>query len=199
MGGGYWYDIGTHYQIVSGNINEIGSMYANRHADHPTVGPEADEPRFHAFWVNTPHSVGEATRMSTDVVVATVTDVSEGDAIETVHPAGVQRIPTQRVTFSVDRKRKGSLRPHESFVLFQNGNEANRFDEDPSYEVGHTYLMFLSPREDGTYLVIAPEGRYEVTSNGLLPVVDGGFAGQLKGASLRDVMADVARTLDEKQ
>jgi hypothetical protein len=204
MGGGYWYDIGTHYQIVSGNINEIGSMYANRivapHTDHPTVGPEADEPRFHAFWVNTPHSVVEATRMATEVVVATVRDVADGDAIETVHPAGVQRIPTQRVTFDVERRRKGSLGVGESFVLFQNGNEANRFDEDPSYEVGHTYLIFLTPREDGTYLVIAPEGRYEVTRDGLLPVVDGGFAGQLRGADLRDVLSDVKQALEiEKQ
>jgi hypothetical protein len=200
MGGGYWYDIGTHYTIVSGNINEIGSMYAGRIADrHTLVGPEADEPRFHAFWRNTPHSIAEATHMASDVVVATVRDVAEGDAIETVHAAGVQRIPTQRVTFDVDRKRKGSLRVGESFVLFQNGNEANRFDEDPSYEVGHTYLMFLSPREDGTYLVISPEGRYEVTEHGLSPVVEDGFAGQLEGASLRDVMADVGRALIEKQ
>jgi hypothetical protein len=200
MGGGYWYDIGTHYQIVSGNINEIGSMYASRVADrHSVVGPEADEPRFHAFWVNTPHSIGEATRMASAVVVATVRDVSDGAPIETVHAAGVQRIPTQRVTFDVERSRKGSLRPGESFVLFQNGNEANRFDEDPSYEVGSSYLMFLSAREDGTYLVIAPEGRYEVTDDGLVPAVDGGFAGQLKGASLRDVMFDVTRAIAEKQ
>src|SRR5215213_5001924 len=80
MGGGYWYDIGTHYTIVSGNINEIGSMYANRVAtnpDHPTVGPEVGAPRFHAFWINHPHSLGEASRMSDAVVVARVTDVTE--------------------------------------------------------------------------------------------------------------------------
>src|SRR4051794_10456186 len=104
MGGGYWYDIATHYTIVSANINQIGSIYANKsaapgqvlgeHGDH-----EENAPRFHAFWVNTPHSVGEATLMSNAVVVATVRDVSEGEPIETRHTAGVQRIPTQRVTF----------------------------------------------------------------------------------------------------
>ena len=196
MGGGYWYDIGTHYTIVSSNVNEINSMYANKSSDHPIVGPEAGAPRFHAFWVNHPHSLREATRMSTEVVVATAYDVTEGAVIETVDPDGnVQRIPTERVHFTVKSSKKGVLSPGESFVLFQNGNHDNRFDEDPSYKLGHRYILFLSAREDGTYMVISPEGRYEVTRRGLVPVVEKGFAGELKGASLNDVTADVERAV----
>lgn len=200
MGGGYWYDIGTHYTIVQGNINEIGSMYANRIVnqtpDHPVVGPEAGAPRFHAFWVNHPHSIPEATRMADNVVVATVTDVTDGDPIVTVDPDGnVQRIPTERVHFTVKRNHKGDLSVGESFVLFQNGNQANRFDEDPSYRVGARYLLMLNPREDGTYMVIAPEGRYQVTGRGLVPAVEKGFAGELRGASLNDVTADIQRAV----
>jgi len=203
MGGGYWYDIGTHYTIVQGNINEIGSMYANRVAsqtlDHPIVGPEADAPRFHAYWVNHPHSLREAARLASDVVVATVNDVTEGDAIETLDPDGnLQRIPTERVRFTVkNRNQKGSLEIGESFILFQNGNHENRFDEDPSYKVGRRYLLFLVPREDGTYMVVSPEGRYEVTRHGLVPAVEKGFAGDLRGASLEDVTADVDRAIAE--
>jgi hypothetical protein len=199
MGGGYWYDIGTHYTIVQGNINEIGSMYANKsgdHPEHPIVGPEAGAPRFHAYWVNHPHSLRESVRMSTEVVVATAFDVTEGDAIETVDPDGnVQVIPTERVHFRVKSAKKGVLSPGESFVLFQNGNHENRFDEDPSYKLGHRYILFLSAREDGTYMVISPEGRYEITRGGLVPVVEKGFAGDLRGASLKDVTADVDRAL----
>jgi len=206
MGGGYWYDIGTHYTIVQGNINEIGSMYAtrvaNRTPDHPVVGPEAGAPRFHAFWINHPQSLREATRMASEVVVATVTDVTPGDDIVTVDPDGVtQRIPTERVHFTVKRNYKGSLENDESFVMFQNGNHENRFDEDPSYRVGARYLLMLSPREDGTYMVISPEGRYQVTRNGLIPAVEKGknFAGNLAGASLEDVTADVTRAVIDVQ
>jgi hypothetical protein len=200
MGGGYWYDIGTHYTLVSHNINDIGSMYTDRLAAnpaHPTIGPEADAPRFHAFWYNHPHSFNEAIRLSSNVVDATVSAVVDGDDIVTTHEAGVTRIPTQRVHFQVNRGFKGDLRAGESFVLFQNGNEENRFEEDPSYEVGARYLMFLTPREDGTYRVISPEGRYGVTDNGLQPAAKEGFAGDLKGASLKDVVSDVKRSLAE--
>ena len=194
MGGGYWYDIGTHYTIVSHNVNDIGSMYANKAAKHSLVGPEAGEPLIHAFWYNHPRSLGQAARLASEVVVATVTDVTEGDAIAIGEEGN---IPSQRVHFNVKRSQKGSLRAGESFVLFQNGNGGNRFDEDPSYKVGHRYLLLLTPREDGTYLVVSPEGRYEVTGRGLVPAAEKGFAADLKGASLQDVISDVARTLAE--
>jgi hypothetical protein len=194
MGGGYWYDINTHYTIVSHNVNDIGTMYANKVLKHSIVGPEADEPRIHAFWANHPRTLGQATRLASEVVVATVDYVTEGDPIS-IGEEGT--IPSQRVHFTVKRGQKGSLRAGESFVLFQNGNDANRFDEDPSYKVGHRYLLFLTPREDGTYLVVSPEGRYQVTRNGLVPAAEKGFAADLKGASLTDVLADVERTVAE--
>jgi hypothetical protein len=205
MGGGYWYDIGTHYTIVQGNINEIGSMYANRFAggegqvfgEHGSPGGMA--PRIHAFWYNHPHSLREATKIADKVVVATMTGVSDGKPIVSRSEDGtyVNRIPTQRVTFQVMDSRKGDLVENESFVLFQNGNFQNRFDEDPSYKLGATYLLFLSDRGDGTYMVIAPEGRYEITQKGLAPVTERSFASSLKGARIEDVIMDVQRSLEE--
>ncbi len=206
MGGGYWYDIGTHYTIVQGNINEIGSMYANRARagipEFPTVGPETDTPRFHAFWTNHPHSVRETTRMARQVVVATVTGVAQGATIVNRQKDGyVSRIPTQRVSFDVENSFKGSLGAGESFVLFQNGDETHRFDEDPSYEVGSRHLLFLTPRKDGTYLVVAPEGRFELHGHEgheeLVPASRNGFAAALKGAGLPNVMLDVRRAVAE--
>ncbi len=202
MGGGYWYDIGTHYTLVQGNINEIGTMYANRLADPGEVTGGSDDhegetPRFHAYWRNNPRTIRQVARLSDAIVVAKVTSVDEGDDIVTRHPDGVQRIPTQRVTFRVQRDRRGDLEVGETFVLFQNGNEENRFDEDPSYKKGRSYLMFLTVREDGTYMPVSPEGRYEITKNGLVPAAKKGFAAELKGADLKYVENEATRTFVE--
>ncbi|HEX6902082.1 MAG TPA: hypothetical protein VF789_20360, partial [Thermoanaerobaculia bacterium] len=99
--------------------------------------------------------------------------------------------------FTVKRGQKGSLKAGDSFVLFQNGNDHNRFDEDPSYKVGAKYLMFVTPREDGTYLVVSPEGRYQLSGKGLIPASHRGFAADLAGASVTDVLSDVERTVAE--
>lgn len=204
MGGGYWYDIGTHYTIVQGNINEIGSMYANRVAGQSEVTEESgahegETPRFHAYWFHNPRSLRETTKLASEVVVATVTAKADGKPIVSRSEDGtyVNRIATQRITFQVMDSRKGKLDENDKFVLFQNGNENNRFDEDPSYKIGATYLMFLTRRGDGTYLVVSPEGRYEVTPQGLAPAVDKSFAGGLKGARIEDVILDVERALEE--
>jgi hypothetical protein len=201
MGGGYWYDIATHYRPVSHNVTDIGNMYANRfeaNSAFPTVGPEVNAPKIHAYWANNPRSLRETTRLASDVVVATVTGVAEGKPIvDRTQDGYVSRIPTQRVTFSVMDTRKGSMVADETFVLFQNGNYNNRFDEDPSYKVGATYLMFLTPRPDGTYLVVSPAGRFEISQKGLVPAAQDGFAATLKGASLEDVIRDVQGALEQ--
>jgi hypothetical protein len=197
MGGGYWYSIANAYRPVTHNVNDVGTMYANKHDDdhgHPTVGPEADAPRFHAYWYHNPRTLAQTTRLASDVVVATVDYVTEGDPIK-ISEEGGGNIPTQRVRFTVKRSRKGDMVAGESFVLFQNGNDQNRFDEDPSYKVGERYLLFLTPRPDGTYLVVSPHGRYEVSPKGLVPATDKGFAAELKGASLSDVLSDVSQAL----
>jgi hypothetical protein len=198
MGGGYWYDIATHYRPVSHNVTDIGNMYANRISAFPLVGPEAGAPKIHAYWVNNPRSLRETTKLASDIVVATVTGVAEGRPIVNRTEDGyVSRIPTQRVTFSVMDTRKGSMVPEESFVLFQNGNYNNRFDEDPSYKIGATYLLFLTPRPDGTFLVVSPAGRYEITQKGLAPASKDGFAASLNGARIEDVISDVQGALEQ--
>jgi hypothetical protein len=201
MGGGYWYDIATHYTPVSHNVTDIGNMYANRISTNPafpTVGPEAGAPRIHAYWVNNPRTLRETTRLASDVVVATVTGVTDGKPIvDRTQDGYVSRIPTQRVTFSVMDTRKGSMVADETFVLFQNGDYNNRFDEDPSYKVGHTYLMFLTSRPDGMYLTVSPQGRYEISKDGLVPAAKDGFASSLKGARIEDVISDVQGALEQ--
>ena len=211
MGAGYWYSVTGAYRPVSHNVNDIGNMYANRslaplvtgeHEDggHGGHGEENDSPRLHAYWMNNPRHIGETAQLSSNIVIATVTGVTDGDpiAIRAEGDTYETSIPTQRVHFNVLASAKGDMVPNESFVLFQNGNDQNRFDEDPSYKVGARYLMFLTPREDGTYLVVSPEGRYQLGSKGLIPASHRGFAAELKGAWLRDVLADVQRAISEQ-
>ena len=193
MGAGYWYSVTNAYRPVTHNVNDVGSMYANKHNGGLS---EEDSPRFHGNWYHNPRTIGEATRLASEVVVATVDHVTEGPAIKMPAEAGFD-IPTQRVHFTVKRSRKGSMAVGESFVLFQNGNDHNRFDEDPSYKEGRRYLLFLTPRPDGTYMVVSPAGRYQVTPNGLVPAAHKSFAAGLEGASLEGVLADVERAIDE--
>lgn len=205
MGAGYWYSVTNAYRPVTHNVNDVGSMYANRVAgqslvtgEHGGDGHGEESPRFHGNWFYNPRTIREATRMATHVVVATVTGVADGAPIVNRTKDGyVSHIPTQRVSFDVVNTRKGDLAPNASFVLFQNGDENNRFDEDPSYKVGHSYLLFLRPRPDGSYLVLSPEGRYEITPKGLAPATDRSFAPSLRGARIEDVVSDVDRALEE--
>lgn len=204
MGAGYWYSVTSAYRPVTHNVNDVGSMYAYRSVDrpsnptHPTVGPEVDTPRFHANWAYNPRSLGETSRLASHIVVATVTGVTDGEPIvNRLQDGEVSRIPTQRVSFTINRSPKGDMVPGESFVLFQNGDENNRFDEDPTYKVGTRHLLFLMAREDGTYLVVSPQGRYEVTGRGLVPATHVGFAANLEGARLLDVLRDVKGAIEQ--
>lgn len=194
MGAGYWYSVTNAYRPVSHNVTDVGNMYANRSLKHDGGHPEANAPRLHGNWYHNPRTLREATRLARNVVIATVTDVTDGDPIQLSEEEG-GNIPTQRVHFTVNRRRKGDLKVGESFVLFQNGNDENRFDEDPTYKVGHRYLLFMTERPDGTYLVVSPAGRYEVTNDGLIPAAHKGFAAELKGASLEGVLSDLTQVL----
>ena len=206
MGAGYWYSVTSAYRPVTYNVNFVNNMYANRDVSrdvnptHPTPGPEADAPRFHANWAKTPRTIAETTHMASDIVVAEVTAVTDGaDIVSRSADGFVQRIPSQRVHFTIKRSPKGEMVTGESFVLFQNGNEQNRFDEDPSYKVGSRHLLFLTKRNDGTYLVVSPEARYQLTPKGLEPASHQGFAANLKGAKLQDVLADIGLAREAEQ
>jgi len=211
MGAGYWYSVTSAYRPVSHNVNDVGSMYANRiagsslltgeHNDegHGGHGEESDSPKMHAYWVNNPRHIGETAQLASHIVIATVAAVTDGDPIISRAEGDnyESSIPTQRVHFTIDASAKGDMVKGENFVLFQNGNDANRFDEDPSYKVGAKYLMFVTPREDGTYLVVSPEGRYQLGGKGLIPASHRGFAAELKGARLSDVLGDVQRAMQQ--
>lgn len=194
MGGGYYYDINTYYNVVSHNINDIAAKYANVSAS--TVGdpPEPDEsaPRAHALWYHNPRSLRETMNLASTVVLARVVGVY--DAADIVVPVeglenGERRVPNQRIALQVERRLKG--RVDAEIELFHTGNGEFVLDGDPPYEVGQSYLLFLMPREDGSYLVVSPEGRYEVTKNGLAPASTRDFAVLMRGVSVKSVVDDL--------
>lgn len=200
MGGGYFYSINSNYNVVSHNINDIASKYRGvplavvggteeKHGDEADHG---DGPFVHAFWHQHPRSLGEAAAMASAVVVARATGVY--DAPDIVVPVkGIKndedRIPNQRIAFEVKRTLLGDVEP--TFDLFHTGNETFVLDGDPPYEMGRTYLLFLTPREDGTYRVISPEGRYSLDRGGLEPVSREEFSQLLRGMSIRDLNRDL--------
>lgn len=193
MGGGYFYDINTNFNVVSHNISDIATKYANVAAS--TIGdPEPDESasRAHALWYHNPRSLRDTMNLASTIVLARVVGVHDAaDIVVRVEGLenGEHRVPNQRIALQVERRLKGKV--DREIELFHTGNEEFVLDGDPRYEVGQTYLLFLMPREDGSYLVVSPEGRYEVTKNGLEPASTRDFAVLMRGVGVKSVVDDL--------
>lgn len=203
MGGGYYYSISTNYNVVSHNINDIANKYAgvplattpedlvDRHGEE---GPaHGERPLVHAVWYHNPRTLGEVADLAKAVVVARVEGVFDAPDI-VVKAEGLEndehRVPNQRIAFSAKRILQGSIEP--SFDLFHTGNEHFVLAGDPPYKMGETYLLFLMPREDGSFLVVSPEGRYRVTGRGLGPMSERDFAQLLREGNVNGVARDLA-------
>lgn len=209
MGGGYFYSINSNYNVVSHNINDIANKYAgvpavdfeftDKHEGHGAdVGGEG-RPLVHAVWYYNPQSLRELSGLASAVVVATVAGVY--DAADIVVPVegledGESRIPNQRVLFRTDRLLNGKV--EREFDLFHTGNDEFVLDGDPAYEIGETYVLFLRPREDGSYLVVSPQGRYEVTAEGLEPMTEIGFAALMRGSDVDSLARDLGELVGRK-
>lgn len=202
MGGGYFYSINSNYNVVSHNINDLSSKYSGvplavygtgKHGDEPD---DSHSPLARAMWHDHPRTLLEAVDLASAVVVARVTGVYDApDIVVAVAglKSGEDRIPNQRVAFEVERTILGKV--DSTFDLFHTGNESYVLLGDPPYEMGQTYLLFLSLREDGSYRVISPEGRYGVTPQGLDPVSQEEFSQLLRGTSIRELTGDLTAIL----
>lgn len=198
MGGGYFYSIDSNYNVVSHNISDISSKYSgvpyfttdpDKHGDdHP---PQGDGPAVHAVWYHHPTSLREVTGLASAVVKATVTGVYDAaDIVMPIVDDEVDRIPTQRIGFQVEQVFQGRI--EKEFDLFHTGNENFVLDGDPSYELGETYVLFLMPRDDGSYLVVSPEGRYLVNDEqGLVPMSQESFSQVLGDLKVDDLDRDL--------
>lgn len=197
MGGGYFYSINTYYTVISHNITDIATKYANvptLTATPPEEGPSSLDgpPSARAFWHDRPRSMADAVGRADAVVVARVAGVTAGaDLVVPVKglDRGEDRIPTEQITFDVSSVLAGNI--GSSFELFHTGNAEFVVDEDPAYRVGEDHVLFVTQREDGSYRVISPEGRYRLAKEGLVPAAHEGFAAYLRGAGLDALTTDV--------
>ncbi len=200
MGGGYYYSIDTNYNVVSHNIKDIGNKYRNVPASllfkHGDEHGEGDSPAVHAVWYHNPRTLGEVAALSSKIVVAEVASVVDSADI-VVRMAGMpndeHRVPTQRIGLNLKGALKGEM--PSTFDLFHTGNESFALDRDPAYAVGEKYILFLTEREDGTYLVVSPEGRFKINGWRLQAMSDKEFAVKLQAVGLPGLKRDLAEVL----
>lgn len=214
MGGGYFYSINTYYTVVQHNINDIASKYSGSPAalapdgELAAMTPEVSEEsgplsgeipegtaRAVAFWHDRPNTMEEALERSVAVVSGRVLRVNPGaDLAVQVEGLedGVDRIPTQRILFAVDKVIAGAVKARV-VELFRTGNAEFVIAEDPPYAEGERYVLFLTRADRGTYRPIAPEGRLKVTEAGFELSSTREFMSDLRGRSVESISADVAR------
>ena len=152
---------------VWGGTAVIGGSSAPAVAGLPDAGgAQASGRTWHAVWYYTPQSVQEAYQLSTVAVLATVTQIEQTPDLVVLaqgEPEGVDRVPNQTITLAVNETFKGV--GSKTIQVFHTGDAVRWADGDPAYAVGEQYVLFLLPREDGRYVLVAPEGRYAVANS----------------------------------
>ncbi len=156
---------------------------------------------WHASWQFHPKTLVEAEALSASVVQARVAEVRQADPIVHSVPASLDGMrperrvetPTQRITLDVVRSLRGSS--GGTVKLWHMGTDTIHLEGDPPYEVGHEYVLFLYPKEDeqGTYLVLSPEGRYRIIDGRMNPMSEAQdtFAPALRGYTVDDLVAEL--------
>jgi hypothetical protein len=159
--------------------------------------PPAPSGSLEVQWAFDPESLDSLVNESQAVVVARVDAVRPGEGLVLDPQAGVT-VPTQRIDLTVDQQISGQA--PSSFSVFKLGGSGVQPSDDPAYEVGESYMLFVRPRlndqltapaADGTYLAVAPEGRYTVGSGQLDAVVSDPVADQLDGATVSEAAEEV--------
>jgi hypothetical protein len=114
-------------------------------------------------------------------------------------PEEAARHPNQRITFEVQQTLRGTAQG--TIRLFYLGDETLFVEDDPPYQVGETYVLFVEPKldEPGTYLVISPEGRYQVVNDRLEPIAAEGFAAAFHGKPVTNLVQALATAASGQQ
>lgn len=183
--------------VVAVNRGENGAGARRVGAEHPTdqaAWGRSLEPGsvWHASWQFDPDSLAQARELSTAVVHARVREVRQAPPLVDIGEKTGRRneTPNQRIILDVVRSLHGN--PGDTIRLWHMGTDTIHFEGDPPYEVGQEYVLFVYPKadEEGTYLVVSPEGRYLLGSDGGLRLMEGvedGFAKELAGSSVAEL------------
>ena len=170
---------------------------------------ESDQPQqlWYAVWERGPATIEEATAYSSIIVTAEVKKVVQAPDIVTVlpnHPRGEDREPNQRVHLQVTEilgqpnlaSGRSDIEVGSTVRVYHIGDSTQWIYDDPPYQIGEKYVLFLYEKidEEGTHLVISPEGRYLVDDGILHTVADrknSHWAIQLNGkgvSAIRDAL-----------
>lgn len=160
----------------------------------PPVRATAAEPTIAVpAWRQTrPFTIPELLAQTQGVVLAEATGVRDVPDIPGDSPSE-PALPVEHVDFKTLDVIRGSA--PETFTIFRTSSPAFQIEGDPPYEVGKRYVLFLNPREDaagefdGTYLDNLPDGRFQVTPDGLVPSPETPITRQLRGLSVKELRA----------
>jgi len=144
-------------------------------------------------WSERPQSVDELADLSESVVEAEVISIADGPPLPAEDPE--HEIPTERVTFKTVSVLDGAS-PGPQFLLFRTGSQELRLANDPPYEIGERYVLFIRPREGepGTYLPVAPDGRLRLDAGRDAEAMIGGPVGrEVEGRSVPEIESEVSR------
>lgn len=90
-------------------------------------------------------------------------------------------IPTQRITLVAEERWFGSI--PSRFTVFKTGSDSRWIEDDPPYKPGETYALYLTERDDGAYLPVAPDGRVKIVDGKAEPLIPGPVAEEIEGDS----------------
>jgi hypothetical protein len=161
-------------------------------------------------WDYRPESLPDLVAESAAVVMATVEQVRSGDPLvlaEAADGAPVETIPTELIDLRVTSEVEGTA--PETITLYQLGAGDVHAVDDPKYVVGERYMLFVEPRlndagttphPDGTWMPVAPDGRLERLSSGVLDAqVAGPVAAELDGETVSEADAAIDATEEAAQ
>jgi len=143
----------------------------------------------HASWIR-PQSLGELRRTAEYVAYAEVIDIEAGPAL--VSSSGAEVAPTQRIRFKRINTFRGNVA--ETFKVFRTGGPNFAILDDPDYQVGERYLLFLRDYglEAETLSPISPDGRLKEQQGRVRAAIRDGVA-----ETLRDrVVEEAARVVE---
>ncbi|MQA24371.1 MAG: hypothetical protein GEU94_02630 [Micromonosporaceae bacterium] len=158
-----------------------------------TAAPQPEQKRYAPVWHNQPTSVGQAVDLAAVVVRATVVDVRQAPDVVVpakAEPGGVDRVATQAVTLRTKEVFKGSM--PATFTVSRTGGPNIVVEGDPAYRTGQQYVLALqSQRPDGRWVLVSPEGRYQVRAGKVYAISDVPGVAKVNGRSYDQFRATV--------
>lgn len=150
--------------------------------------PEPGTATWRATWAFRPDTVDQLVDSAPFAVSAVVTAVEAGDPLvgedEDEEPEPDEPpLPTQRVALDIDEVIYGNAPAR--LALLKTGSADAWFEDDPPYQVGERYLLFLTEYtgQAGLYVNTAPDGRLPVVGGSVEPLIPGAIADALGGRS----------------